>query len=119
MAIPYDVIAFFGALVIWTGLLHALKAASFGRFLGFGVAMVAVMNLRYSWGDRYDTHPSWGVAFYDRFTTGPASRTNLLFAHIGANTIAFLIMQYQLLRPGNGSNAARHRLLGRASTAAQ
>ncbi len=69
------------------------------------------------WGDRYLTHPSWGVAFYDRFLNGPELRTTLLYGHLGFNTIVFVLMHYQLLRTGHGGNAARHRMLGRVSFA--
>ncbi len=65
------------------------------------------------WGDRYLHHSSWGVAFHDRFLDGPALRTNLLYGHIGFNTIAFLLMHWQLARPGTGAGRARHRLVGR------
>ncbi len=64
-----------------------------------------------AWGDRFAAHPSWGVAFYERFANGPTSRNNLLYGHIGANTVAFLLMHYQLARPGG--SGGRHRLIGR------
>lgn len=72
-----------------------------------------------TWGDTYETHPSWGVAFYDRFANGPTSRSNLLYAHIGLNTIAFVLAHVQLRKPGTGGakNAQRHRLLGRVGFA--
>jgi hypothetical protein len=65
------------------------------------------------WGDRYTNHPSWGVAFYDRFDNAPGLRTNLLYGHIAFNTVAFVLMHVQLRRPGTGTNRERHRLLGR------
>lgn len=68
--------------------------------------------------DRYVQHPSWGVAFYDRFANGPQLRRNLLYAHIFFNSIAFVLLHVQLWRPGTGSNRARHRQIGRASFAA-
>ncbi|MDH3296306.1 MAG: hypothetical protein OER95_18455, partial [Acidimicrobiia bacterium] len=61
------------------------------------------------WGDRYLYHPAWGVAFYDRFVSGPALRTNLLYGHIFFNSIAFVLMHVQLARPGVGRNRQRHR----------
>lgn len=67
------------------------------------------------WGDRYTNHPSWGVAFYDRFINGPQSRRNMLYAHILFNSVAFLLMHYQLARPGTGANRARHRRIGKIS----
>lgn len=67
------------------------------------------------WGDRYVNHPSWGVAFHERFTGGPQFRTNLLYGHIAFNTVAFVLMHVQLLRPGTTGNAVRHRQIGRVS----
>ena len=161
MTVAYEVLAFYGALVVWVVLLaYAIKRRSYKTFLGFGVAILLFLNVRYLttgsangisnfigiydvfdniglgrsegapalaqcadnactvWGDRYVYHQSWGVAFYDRFANGPALRNNLLYGHIFFNTIAFVLMHYQLLRPGTGSNPARHRLVGRISFAA-
>lgn len=67
------------------------------------------------WGERYVNHPSWGVAFHERFLDGPALRTNLLYAHIGLNTIAFMLMHFQLWKPGYGSDSGRHRTVGKIS----
>ena len=67
------------------------------------------------WGDRFQYHPSWGVAFYDRFADGPALRSNLLYIHIALNTAAFLLMHYQVWRPGVGEHRDRHRMLGRGT----
>lgn len=64
------------------------------------------------WGDRYLSHQSWGVAFHDRFVNGPALRTTVLKLHIAFNTVALLLMHWQLKRPGT-SERARHRLIGR------
>lgn len=69
------------------------------------------------WGDTYMQHPSWGVAFYDRFANGPRSRNLLLYGHILFNSITFVLMHVQLLRPGNSEKGTRHRLLGRVSFA--
>jgi hypothetical protein len=69
------------------------------------------------WGDRYQYHPSWGVAFYERFLHGSATRTNLLYGHIFFNSLAFVVMMVQLFRPGNGSNPRQHRVLGYVSLA--
>ena len=69
------------------------------------------------WGDRYLNHPSWGVAFYERFAQGNVGRTNLLYAHIFFTSLAFVVMMVQLFRPGNGSNPGQHRLLGYVSLA--
>jgi hypothetical protein len=68
------------------------------------------------WGDRYLKHPSWGVAFYDR-SNGPEFHTNLLRLHIFFNSVTFLLLHYQLWRPGTGSNRDKHRRIGRVSFA--
>ena len=65
--------------------------------------------------DNYESHPAWGVAFHDRFANGPTLRRSLLFAHIGFNSIAFVLAHVQLAKPGTGRNAQRHRLLGRVA----
>ncbi len=80
---------------------------------GAGALAACADNACTVWGDRYVQHPSWGVAFYDRFLDGPQLRTNLLYGHIAFNSLAFLLMHYQLARPGTGSRSARHRLVGR------
>lgn len=67
------------------------------------------------WGDRYLNHPSWGVAFHDRFLNGSQFRSNLLYGHLICNTIVFLLVHYQIARPGTGSNPSFHRFLGRFS----
>ncbi len=160
MALPIGVLAVYGALAVWSGLLAvAVKRRSYGPFLMFGVGLLLFLNVRYFidgaadgiaffigiydvpdnlglsasetpaalstcvdnactvWGDRYDTHPAWGVAFHERFTNGPALRTNLLYGHILFNSIAFVLMHLQLFRPGTGSNRARHRTIGRVTFA--
>ena len=65
------------------------------------------------WGERFVNHPAWGVAFYDRFANGPAFRSTLLYGHIGFNSIAFVLMHFQLFRPGYGESRTTHRLVGR------
>jgi len=80
---------------------------------GAGALATCADNACTVWGDRFLHHSSWGVAFHDRFLDGPQLRTNLLYGHIGFNTVAFLLMHYQLARPGTGSGRARHRLVGR------
>jgi len=67
------------------------------------------------WGDRFAGHPAWGVAFYERFTTGPTLRTNLLYGHIVCNSLAFILLHLQLLRPGGTPEGGRHALLGRVT----
>jgi hypothetical protein len=69
------------------------------------------------WGERYLNHPSWGVAFHDRFLNGPQLRTNLLYGHLIFNSLVFVLMHVQLLRPGTGNNKAWHRVIGRVSFA--
>ena len=156
--IAYDVLGFYALLVVWAVLLVAgFRRRQFGRFVGFGIALLLILNVRYFIegpsgaiaafvgiydtfdniglgrtegapalatcvdnactvrGDRYVNHPSWGVAFYDRFTNGPPLRTNLLYAHIFFNSAAFVLMHYQLMRPGTGAGRDRHRRLGRVT----
>ena len=69
------------------------------------------------WGERYVNHPAWGAAFYDRFANGPAFRSTLLYGHILFNSLAFVLLHVQLLRPGFGEHRASHRLLGRITFA--
>lgn len=156
--IAYDVLVFYALLAVWAALLvFAFRRRRFGLFIGFGILLLLLLNLRYFvegppaaiasfigiydtfdniglgpsegapalatcvdnactvWGDRYLYHPSWGVAFHDRFVNGPQLRTNLLYGHIFFNSIAFVLMHYQLMRPGTGSNRDRHRRIGRAT----
>ncbi len=67
------------------------------------------------WGDTYTNHPSWGVAFHERFTTGPDWRTNLLYGHIICNSVAFVLMHIQMLRPGGSPKGGSHKLLGKVT----
>ena len=67
------------------------------------------------WGDYYTSHPSWGVAFHARFLEGEALRTNLLFGHIIFNSIAFVLMHVQLMRPGGSPSGGMHKMLGRVT----
>ncbi len=67
------------------------------------------------WGDRYVQHPAWGAAFYDRFANGPALRSNLLYGHIFFNSLAFVLVHVQLLRPGFAEHKNVHRLLGKVT----
>lgn len=64
------------------------------------------------WGDTYTHHPSWGVAFYQRFAEGGAWRSGLLYGHIFFNSVAFVLMMVQVMRPGFGAHAALHRKIG-------
>ena len=160
MDLPFGVLAFYGALVVWLALLvRGMKRRSFAPFLVFGIALLLVLNGRYLidgatdsiaffigiydvldnlgvadsegaaalarcpdnactvWGERYLNHPSWGVAFHDRFLNGPQLRTNLLYGHLIFNSLVFVLMHVQLLRPGTGNNKAWHRVIGRVSFA--
>jgi len=71
--------------------------------------------------DDYLLHPNWAVAFYHRFTSGSTAwRTKLLLCHVGCNTVAFLLMTFQIYIPGQytiGSSNVdmnrRHRIVGR------
>ena len=67
------------------------------------------------WGDRFAYHPKWGVAFYERFLTGPQFRRNLLYGHIFFNTVTFVLMHVQLWRPATDDAARKmwHRRIGR------
>lgn len=67
------------------------------------------------WGERYVNHPAWGAAFYDRFANGPEFRSTLLYGHIIFNSLVFLLMHYQLFRPGFGEHKSSHRLVGRVT----
>jgi hypothetical protein len=158
MSIPYDVIGFYAALVVWFFLLiFGFRRDSFQPFLLFGLALLILLNVRYFiegapasiaffigiydvldnlglaagegaaamaacpdnactvWGDRYQLHPSWGVAFHERFSTGPELRSLLLYGHLGFNSIVFVLMHVQLARPGTGKHAGMHRALGKLS----
>ncbi|MBF9033354.1 DUF2306 domain-containing protein [Rhodobacterales bacterium HKCCE2091] len=64
----------------------------------------------------YETHPSWAVAFYDRFVGGPGGRVALLYGHIIFNTIALVTATIQVFRPG-GTHAG-HAMIGRVSVVA-
>ena len=70
-------------------------------------------NARTVWGDRYINHPAWGSALYDRFAKGPEFRSTLLYGHILFNSVVFVMMHVQFLRPGYGEYLSPHKLLGR------
>lgn len=67
------------------------------------------------WDARFTYHPSWGVAFYDRFVDPPTLRKVLLYLHIAFNSAALLLMHVQLARPGFGERRRRHVVLGRVT----
>jgi len=66
------------------------------------------------WGDRFVNHPSWGTAFYERFASGPAFRSTLLYGHIVFNSLVFVLMHVQLFYPG-GRGSRWHKHVGRIS----
>ncbi|MEX0279958.1 MAG: hypothetical protein AB3N13_02075 [Arenibacterium sp.] len=67
------------------------------------------------WGETYEAHPAWGVAFYDRFANGSDMRSALLMGHIVCNSIVFVLMHIQFFYPGGRSK--NHAVLGRISFA--
>ena len=105
------------AIAFFIGIYDVFDNLGLGRTEGAPALATCVDNACTVWGDRYVNHPSWGVAFYDRFLNGPQLRTNLLYGHIFFNSIAFVAMHYQLLRPGVGAARDRHRMIGRLSFA--
>lgn len=106
------------AIAFFIGIYDLFDNLGLDRNEGAPALATCVDNACTVWGDRYVNHPSWGVAFHDRFLNASRLRTNLLYGHILFNSIAFVLMHYQLLRPGTGQNRARHRLIGRVSFAA-
>ena len=88
-----------------------------GLQAGEGAAALATCpnNACSVWGDTCLIHPAWGTAFHARFSNGAELRSKLLYAHLSFNSIVFVLMHVQLWRPGTGSNAAWHRIIGRVS----
>lgn len=103
------------AIAFFIGIYDVFDNLGLSRDEGAPALAQCVDNACTVWGDRFVNHPSWGVAFHDRFLNGPQFRTNLLYTHIGFNSIAFVMMHYQLLRPGRPGNRERHALIGRIS----
>jgi hypothetical protein len=63
--------------------------------------------------ETYSHHPAWGVAFYSRFVDGAhITRKRLLLGHIAFNSIAFILMHYQLLHTTDGKRLRFHRIIG-------
>jgi len=106
-----------GAIAFFIGIYDVFDNVGLGRDEGAPALAQCVDNACTVWGNRYVNHPSWGVAFYDRFANGPALRSNLLYAHIFFNSITFVLLHYQLWKPGTGHGKSRHRMLGRVSFA--
>lgn len=115
MNVRYFIEGSAGAIANFIGIYDVFDNIGLGRTEGAAALSTCPDNACTVWGDRYVNHPSWGVAFHDRFANGSWLRNNLLYGHILFNSIAFVIMHYQLWRPGTGENRARHRLLGRVS----
>ena len=65
------------------------------------------------WGPTFELHQTWGVAFYDRFVSAPALRTNALYLHLACNSIVFVLMHIQLFRPGHTALGGNHAWLGK------
>lgn len=65
------------------------------------------------WGSTFELHQTWGVAFFDRFVEAPALRTNALYLHLACNSVVFVLMHIQLLRPGHTASGSHHAWLGR------
>jgi len=101
------------SIASFIGIYDVFDNIGLGRTEGAPALAQCVDNACTVRGDRYVHHPSWGVAFHDRFLNGPKLRTNLLYGHIAFNTIAFVLLHLQLWRPGTGSNRAAHRILGK------
>ena len=76
--------------------------------------------------DNHSHHTSWAVAFYNRFVHGSLATQLMLYAHIAGNSIALLLVTYQLANPALDSRNnhlegtaipqtrnQRHRLVGK------
>ena len=68
-----------------------------------------------AWGERFDLHTSWGVAFYERFVGDAPLRSMLLYAHLSFNSLVFVLMHVQMLRTGSGPHRQAHKVLGRVN----
>ncbi|NQV20194.1 MAG: DUF2306 domain-containing protein [Rhodospirillales bacterium] len=104
-----------GAIAFFVGIYDVLDNLGVAASEGAAALAPCANNACTVWGDLYLNHPSWGVAFYDRFLNGPELRTNLLYGHIIFNSIVFVLMHIQLARPGTGSNRGMHQVIGRTS----
>jgi len=105
------------AIAYFVGIYDVFDNLGLDRTEGANALGPCVDNACSVWGDRYVNHPTWGVAFHDRFANGPALRVNMLYLHIGFNTVAFVLMHWLLFRPGHGANRNRHRMVGKVSFA--
>jgi hypothetical protein len=103
------------AIAYFVGIYDVFDNLGLDRTEGAPALAQCVDNACTVWGERYVNHPSWGVAFHERFLNGPQLRTNLLYAHIVFNSIAFVLLHVQMWKPGTGANRALHRIIGRIS----
>lgn len=103
------------AIAHFVGLYDVFDNLGLGRTEGADALATCADNACSVWGDRYVNHPSWGVAFYERFANGPGLRKNLLYVHIALNSVAFALTHWQLFRPGTRANKRSHQLIGRVS----
>lgn len=108
--VPASIASFIGIydVLINVGLAQDTNAAAISK---------CANNACTVWGNQFVHHPAWGAAFYDRFANGPDFRSTLLYGHIAFNSVAFVLMHFQLFRPGFGENRAQHRLVGRITFA--
>ena len=103
------------AIAFFIGIYDVLD--NLGLRAGEGAAALSACpnNACTVWGNTYLLHPSWGTAFHARFVSGADLRSNLLYAHLTFNSIVFVLMHVQLWRPGTGSQAGLHKIIGRVS----
>lgn len=92
--------------------LNNLGLASDAKVAGMTTCAAGACSV---WGERFALHTTWGVAFYERFVSDTSGRTLLLYGHLFFNSLVFVIMHVQMLRPGNGAHRQLHKVLGRVS----
>lgn len=129
----YKLFVWFGiALLLYLNLRYLIEGAPAGIAFFIGIYDV-VINLGLAqdqlaagmtecagnectvWGDQYTRHSTWGVAFYERFANGSDLRSNLLYGHLTCNSIVFILMHIQMMKPGFDAQVNMHKLLGRIS----
>ncbi len=108
-----------GAIPFFIGIYDLLDNLGLGESDTAAAMAACPDNSCTVWGDRFTRHPAWGVAFYDRFVNGSGLRNGLLYGHIAFNSVTFVLLHWQLARPGSGDarQRNRHRLVGRVSFA--
>lgn len=107
-----------GAIAFFIGIYDVFDNLGLSRNEGAPALATCADNACTVWGNRFVNHPSWGVAFHERFASGQVLRSNLLRLHIGFNTLAFVLMHAQLLGPRAFKRRSTHRIVGRVSFAA-